>query len=434
MPCSCRALLRGRTVDQPTTAPAPIASTERIDELDVLRGFALFGVFTVHFVSSLYYLYPVNEAVFANWTADPFQFGMLVVCDVLFYDKAITLFSVLFGIGFWVQMERLRARGDGFERIYLRRLAILLGFGLINKFLLFPGDILVDYALIGFVLFALRGLSARTMLVLGLLLAVVVSQFAYGLINSPWVSADALDQMLKDAVLSESYGEWVAAFASWHFQDNIIGMGMISLSLFVLGRFLIGAWVARLHLIEKARSNQSLLARMAAICVPIGIACEALTIAIWEDVWDLPEFFDFFFHAIGVPRAGARLCLPGAVDVQRTALALADGPFCAGRTDGADRLYEPRHFDPDLCPSVRDLSQTANQPRNWLAHCGRCISWVLRLLPFLARAIPVWTAGVAVAQPHLWSRPTTQKVSIKRNLIRFRRLTYRPLTLAHSAL
>jgi uncharacterized protein len=126
---------------------APITSFERIEELDVLRGFALFGVFTVHFVTSLYYLYPVDEAVFSSWTEDPIQFGLLVLCDVLFYDKAITLFSILFGIGFWVQMERLKSRSDAFEHIYLRRLAVLLAFGLINKFLLFPGDILVDYAL-----------------------------------------------------------------------------------------------------------------------------------------------------------------------------------------------------------------------------------------------------------------------------------------------
>lgn len=280
---------------------APVTSFERIEELDVLRGFALFGVFTVHFVTSLYYLYPVDEAVFSSWTEDPIQFGLLVLCDVLFYDKAITLFSILFGIGFWVQMERLKSRSDAFEHIYLRRLAVLLAFGMINKFLLFPGDILVDYALLGLALFLLRGLSARAMLISGLVLMFVLSQLAYGFIDSPWVDEDTLDLALETALLSESYGSWVERLAHWHVQDNVVGLGMIPLGLFVLSRFLIGAWIARRRLIEKARTSRPLVAKIAAVSVSLGLACEGLSMAIWEDVWTLPDFFDFALHAIGVP-------------------------------------------------------------------------------------------------------------------------------------
>lgn len=288
-------------MQQSLSATASITSSERIGELDVLRGLALFGVFTVHFVTSLYYLYPVDELVFAAWTEDPFQYALLIVCDVLFLDKAITLFSVLFGIGFWIQMERLETRGAEFERIYLKRLAILLAFGLVNKFLLFPGDILLDYALLGFALFFLRRLSARTMLIAGLVLMFLLSQLAYGLLDSPWVDQDALDQALNDASLSESYGAWVAQFARWHIQDSIVGLGMISLGLFVLSRFLIGAWIARCRLIEKARTSRPFVAKIAAVCIPLGLVCEGLSIAIWEDVWALPEFFDYAVHAIGVP-------------------------------------------------------------------------------------------------------------------------------------
>ncbi len=284
-----------------TSTTAPTTASERIGELDVLRGFALFGVFTVHFVTSLYYLYPVDEAIRAAWTEDPFQYALLVVCDVLFLDKAITLFSVLFGIGFWVQMERLETRGEGFERIYLRRLAILLGFGLINKFLLFPGDILVDYALLGFALFFLRGLSPRAMLIIGLALMFVVSQLSYGMLDSPWIDDDTLDQMLEDALLVESYGVWVAQVARWHVQDNIVGLGMISLALFVLARFLIGAWVARRRLIDRARVARPLVSKIAVVCISFGLILESLSIVIWEDVWALPEVFDYVFHAVGVP-------------------------------------------------------------------------------------------------------------------------------------
>lgn len=286
---------------QATSATAPITSSERIGELDVLRGFALFGVFVVHFVSSLYYLHPVDEAVFAAWTEDAFQYAMLVVCDVLFFDKAVTLFSVLFGIGFWVQMERFAAKGEGFERIYLRRLVVLLLIGLINKFLLFPGDILFDYALLGFVLFYVRKMPARTMLIVGLVLIFIVSQFAYGFLNAPWVDSEALDQALSDALMSNTYGEWVLAVSRWHIADTIVSLGLLPLGLYILGRFLVGAWIARQSLIEKARAARPVVARIAALSIAIGLICEGLTIAIWEDVLKLHDFFDFAFHAIGVP-------------------------------------------------------------------------------------------------------------------------------------
>ena len=287
------------TASTPTTAPT--AASERIGELDVLRGFALFGVFSVHVVTSLYYLHPVDEAIFAAWTDDAFQYGLLVICDILFLDKAITLFSVLFGIGFWVQMERLEARGEGFERVYLRRLVVLLGFGLVNKFLIFPGDILVDYALLGFALFFLRRLSARAMLIVGAALILVVSQLAYGFLGPPWIDGDALDQMLSDGLMAESYGAWVAQIARWHVQDNIAGLGIISLALFVLGRFLIGAWIARHRLIEKARVSRPRVKKMAAVCIFFGLTFESLAMVVWEEIWVLPEAFDYVFHAIGVP-------------------------------------------------------------------------------------------------------------------------------------
>ena len=288
-------------MQQAMAATAPITSSERIGELDVLRGFALFGVFVVHFVSSLYYLHPVDESVLSAWREDAFQFAMLVLCDVLFLDKAITLFSVLFGIGFWVQMQRFAAKGEDFERLYLRRLLILMLIGLINNFLLFPGDILFDYALFGFVLYYIRKLSARTMLISGLVLIFVASQLAYGFLNPPWVDSEALDQDLKNALLSDSYSEWVVQLSQWHFADSIISLGIIPLGLFIVGRFLIGAWIARQNLIEKARAAKPLVARIAAVSITVGLILEGLTMAIWEDVWALHDVFDFVFHAIAVP-------------------------------------------------------------------------------------------------------------------------------------
>src|SRR5262245_63125070 len=92
----------------------------------------------------------------------PLDFTLHEMLAWLVEDKANTLFAFLFGLGFYLQMQRLEARGVDFDRIYLRRLTFLLVLGLIHFMFLWTWDILHLYALAGFVLFAMRRLSNRT--------------------------------------------------------------------------------------------------------------------------------------------------------------------------------------------------------------------------------------------------------------------------------
>lgn len=115
-------------------AAGPVAAAERIAALDVLRGIALFGVFLVNFAGF------ANGGVMATTT----QLAALptAAADAVAYfaiewlvgDKANTIFAFLFGLGFAVQMDRARDRG--FERLYLRRLTVLLALGLLHATLL----------------------------------------------------------------------------------------------------------------------------------------------------------------------------------------------------------------------------------------------------------------------------------------------------------
>lgn len=131
----------------PPTIPAPAAGPERIDLIDALRGFALAGVLLVNLDSfTLYdYLDDAARAALPSATLDSMLRRWL---DVFANDKAITLFSLLFGLGFAVQLERADARGAPGLRLYLRRVAVLGLFGLIHAYLLWWGDILLIYALL----------------------------------------------------------------------------------------------------------------------------------------------------------------------------------------------------------------------------------------------------------------------------------------------
>ena len=142
---------------------APTAKSDRHDVLDALRGFALFGIFlaNIRFFSGWEYLGAGQRAELSGDGYRLLDFLHLAVIDGKFY----TLFSLLFGIGFALQLHRLQGRGAAATRIYLRRTSILLAFGLIHLFVFWVGDILTPYALLGFVLLAIRDWSDRTLLI-----------------------------------------------------------------------------------------------------------------------------------------------------------------------------------------------------------------------------------------------------------------------------
>jgi uncharacterized protein len=166
------------TATDPTVADSatPVPMSERIVALDVLRGFALLGIFIMNMPG-------FSHSLFATPAAPPSVADALVggVRELFFAGKFNLLFGLAFGIGFALQTARLgnvaatqATSGDAIAsasasrvtRIYARRLAFLLVVGLVHARLLWSGDVLLVYALLGFVLLALRRLGDRAFLAL----------------------------------------------------------------------------------------------------------------------------------------------------------------------------------------------------------------------------------------------------------------------------
>ena len=135
----------------------PVTSASRIAEIDIVRGFALFGVLLVNM-----YNFGAESVAWNSWD-DQLAFAFM---RVFFQSKSWILFSILFGLGFALQLQRTEAGGSRILPVYLRRLAVLFMFGAVHA-LLFDGDILMLYAELGIGLLLVRRLSARWLLVLG---------------------------------------------------------------------------------------------------------------------------------------------------------------------------------------------------------------------------------------------------------------------------
>jgi uncharacterized protein len=253
-----------------TSEARPIDATERLDLLDVLRGFALGGVF----VSNVYMWFSGRafmpraqmEAAMASAsridTIASYGAGMLV------FGKFITIFSFLFGLGFSVQMLRAEARGATLTPLYMRRLCVMFLIGAMHLLGLWYGDILTTYALLGFALLLFRKRSDKTLLTWAVLLILVVPLAVNGLMKAvPMLmsgTGEGLAEATKaameksaqvraqtlEAFTSGTYLDVVRANARYYFNEFLKPLLPVLFAL--LGRFLLGYMAGRRRLLHDA--------------------------------------------------------------------------------------------------------------------------------------------------------------------------------------
>ena len=142
--------------------PGPTLPGERIVALDLLRGFAMFGVLVA------YCLWSLGTAPEATFT--PLDRGVDAVAGFLVDHKAYTLLAFLFGLGFHLQLSRSPASDAEAAHLYRRRLFVLMAIGLVHAVLLRNGDILLPYAIAGLLLVPFRRARDGVVLAAALLL------------------------------------------------------------------------------------------------------------------------------------------------------------------------------------------------------------------------------------------------------------------------
>src|SRR5690606_10534124 len=131
----------------------PLDPERRIPALDVTRGVALLGIALMNIEFFTRPLQGIALGFDASLQGVDYVAGWLVTAFV--QGKFWTLFSLLFGAGFALMLERADAAGGRFAGVYARRLLALFAIGVLHALLLWAGDILVPYAVGGFVLLLL---------------------------------------------------------------------------------------------------------------------------------------------------------------------------------------------------------------------------------------------------------------------------------------
>jgi len=142
----------------------PVQLHERIAVLDVIRGFALLGILIVNMA---YFSYPIMYMEIVGtkmWTA-VWDKAVLAVINLFIEGKFYSMFSFLFGLGFIIFLERAKQRSKRPILLFYRRLLILFCIGLIHAFFIWFGDILVSYAVLGFLLPLFFNRKPKTILI-----------------------------------------------------------------------------------------------------------------------------------------------------------------------------------------------------------------------------------------------------------------------------
>ncbi len=173
-----------------------------------MRGLALLGILMMNMplFANPPHMY-VNLSVYGETGLNYWAWW---VVNVLLEGSMRGLFSLLFGAGSLLLLERLEARGMGVRiaDIFYRRMIVLILFGLFNAFvLLWPGDILFHYGVCGLFLFPFRKLSPRWLTALGVGCLLIAMAFAasrgYGLLEKKKAGESAIALAGKGQKLTE---------------------------------------------------------------------------------------------------------------------------------------------------------------------------------------------------------------------------------------
>ncbi len=289
-------------------APAPPAT--RVAIIDTVRGFALAGIIfaNILWISGFLELSAAQRApMMIGWNDE----ALLFAIRVFIFGKFYYAFAFLFGVGFTLQLERAEARGQDFDAYFVRRMLVLFVIGCAHALLVWWGDILRFYALLGLALLVFRSLHGVRLIgaiALCLVLPVVLEAGSLFL----WPSAHPPDLATLRGTAELQFFQ-SASFLDWFLYnlrqivDHAFQQIWEGRVFQILGMFLTGIWVARQGVFCEPKSYRLLRVAVAGLTIGVlgNLAKTALRYGDFGLSFEAEAMFTELLYLVGVPALSA---------------------------------------------------------------------------------------------------------------------------------
>jgi len=263
--------------------------TTRIQAIDFTRGLALFGILIIKIQTfALFFFLLSPDQVYAlkldkPESYVPLNFAIKFLIEGQFY----TTYSFLFGLGFYLLIEKYERQGLDGNKLFKRRLWILLVFGLIHGLFFWFGDILHKYALLGFTLLYFNKKSVQVLLkwIAGLItFVIVITLVKYSFfVTEKGIAADAKEMagMVGGFIEAWKHGSFTEVMGYQKFGVLVGHLINISSGFFYYIHyeimFLIGLIVGKIDLLNNFSGYKPVLRRLVYFILPIALSLKGIS-------------------------------------------------------------------------------------------------------------------------------------------------------------
>ena len=265
----------------------PTTLQERIHLLDIIRGFALLGILLMNIE---FFQRPLL-AMMNGFNTEQSGLDYATAWGVYTFvqGKFYTMFSLLFGMGFVLFLDRALAKSSKPRLLFFRRILVLGIFGALHISLLWSGDILLNYAIVGLFLLLFVNTTAKRLWKWGAALIIIPVGFfwlgAWGIqfgLNSPEgpvmladieAQREAIEQTIASGHQIYAQGSYAEVLAYRLNEVALLygGGGIVFFVPIILGTVLIGAAFARAGIFTRANEHRKALRNMLLFGLLIGV-------------------------------------------------------------------------------------------------------------------------------------------------------------------
>lgn len=269
----------------------PMSLKERVHFLDIVRGFALLGIILVN-----YFLIVDSAKGFDMGSNDVFH----NIVNWFASGKFVTLFSFLFGVGFMIFMDRAAQKVESPNKLFARRLSILLVFGLLHVTFVWIGDILTYYAVAGFLLLAFYKLTAKTILrwLITLFAIQFLSPVFSMLFNTINTASSEKPDFADFGLSSHNSLTYLGSIGARWTDMTAMASGSFSMIYSMFLMFLLGVYFVKMKFFKDMEAKKSIWKRIWIICTIAFLITQSSTIIVainpaentlWTDIASIFE-------------------------------------------------------------------------------------------------------------------------------------------------